>query len=242
MSGLPNEILEVPSIAIDDCWNRIGVAGDASCPELKQHIHCRNCPVYSAAAATLLQRDLPPGHLAAWSRHFAQKKQIEEFDTQSVVIFRISAEWIALPTSVFQEVGELRPIHSLPHRRVETVLGLANVRGELLICVSLGKLLGLEEDTAQERKNLGSAYRRLVVIQHKDWEHTGRDRESLRVAFPADEVHGVHRHHPQELREVPATLAKAAATYTKAMLPWRGMTVGCLDDELIFHTLSRSIA
>ena len=37
--------------AIDDCWNRIGVRGDGSCPELKQYVHCRNCPVYSAGAA-----------------------------------------------------------------------------------------------------------------------------------------------------------------------------------------------
>ncbi len=43
---------KVPEIAIDDCWNRIGVRGDGSCPELKRHIHCRNCPVYSAAAAS----------------------------------------------------------------------------------------------------------------------------------------------------------------------------------------------
>ena len=37
---------------VNDCWNRIGVRGDRSCPELKQYVHCRNCPVYSAGAAT----------------------------------------------------------------------------------------------------------------------------------------------------------------------------------------------
>ena len=30
---------------IDDCWNRIGVRGDASCPKLDDYVHCRNCPV-----------------------------------------------------------------------------------------------------------------------------------------------------------------------------------------------------
>ena len=34
--------------AIDDCWNRIGIHGDKSCPLLSNHIHCRNCAVYSA--------------------------------------------------------------------------------------------------------------------------------------------------------------------------------------------------
>ena len=34
----------------DACWRRIGVAGDRTCPELAQHVHCRNCPVYAGAA------------------------------------------------------------------------------------------------------------------------------------------------------------------------------------------------
>ena len=42
--------------AIDDCWNRIGIHGDNSCPLLIEHIHCRNCAVYSAAATRLLDR------------------------------------------------------------------------------------------------------------------------------------------------------------------------------------------
>ncbi len=42
--------------AIDDCWNRIGIHGDKTCPLLADHIHCRNCAVYSAAATRLLDR------------------------------------------------------------------------------------------------------------------------------------------------------------------------------------------
>ena len=26
---------------IDDCWNRIGVRGDASCARLVEYVHCR---------------------------------------------------------------------------------------------------------------------------------------------------------------------------------------------------------
>ena len=48
---------------LNDCWNKIGVRGDGSCPELERHAHCRNCPVYSAAAAQLLDAELPAGHL-----------------------------------------------------------------------------------------------------------------------------------------------------------------------------------
>ena len=41
---------ETPALGtVDDCWNRIGVSGDRSCPELQAHLHCRNCSVSSSA-------------------------------------------------------------------------------------------------------------------------------------------------------------------------------------------------
>lgn len=220
---------EIPaSIAVHDCWNRIGVVGDASCPELQQYVHCRNCPVYSAAAKVLLHRELPEGYLRDATAHFAQKKSEEEEDAQSVVIFRIGSEWMALPTTIFQEVSDNCPLHSLPHHRGGALLGLANVRGELLLCASLAKLLGIEEDSPS---NQGTASRRMLVIQHKGW----------RLIFPVDEVHGTHRYSHRELKKVPETLSKAETAYTKATLPWRNLTVGCLDEELLFQALNRSV-
>src|SRR6185437_11805294 len=84
--------------AIDDCWNRIGVRGDFSCPKLETYIHCRNCPVHAAAGTVLLDREPQPGHLAEWTRHIAREKPAPEAGAQSVVVFRIGAEWLALPT------------------------------------------------------------------------------------------------------------------------------------------------
>ena len=76
------------------------------------------------------------------------------------------------------------------------------------------------------------AYRRLLVIR----------RDDVRAVCPVDEVHGIHRFHPRELKDVPATVAKATATYSKAVLPWRGHSVGLLDDQLLFYALKRSLA
>jgi len=216
---------------LNDCWNKIGVRGDGSCAELERHVHCRNCPVYSASAAKLLDAELPAGHLDEWTGHFASERQAEEAGTQSVVIFRIGAEWLALPTAVFQEVATLRVVHSLPHRRGGIVLGLANVRGTLLVCVSLSELLGLEK-TAPKKDKAHALPRRLLVIS----------REGRRLVFPVDEVHGIHRGQVRELKDVPATVAKGAATYAKSVLAWRDQTVGCLDDQLLFYTLNRSLA
>lgn len=232
MSDAPDTSTPFARAGLNDCWNKIGVRGDGSCPELERHVHCRNCPVYSASAAKLLDADLPAGHLDEWAGHFSGERKVEEAGTQSVVIFRIGAEWLALPTAVFKEVATLRAVHSLPHRRSGLVLGLANVRGTLLVCVSLGDVLGLEKTVETKKEKARALHRRLLVIS----------REGSRLVFPVDEVHGIHRCQPRELKAVPATVAKATATYTKSVLAWHDKTVGCLDDQLLFYTLNRSLA
>jgi len=218
------------SAIVDDCWNTIGVHGDSACRELKRHIHCRNCPTYTAAASVLLDRDIPPAYLDEWTQHFSQERRAGELDTGAIVVFRIGDEWLGLPAAVFSEFVDTRTVHSLPHRRNGTLLGLTNVRGELLVCVSLAKVLGIAKETQKKRQH--AVYGRLVVIHDQD----------SRIVFPVDEVHGIHRFHPGELTEVPATVAKATATHTKAMLPWENRAIGCLDEQLLFYTLNRSLA
>jgi len=220
------------SIPIDDCWNRIGVWGGKTCPELEKHIHCRNCPVYSAAATQLLDGDLPPGYLDDWTAHVGRERRIEEVETDSVVIFRIGAEWLALPTRVFSEVSEIKTIHSLPHLRRGSVLGLVNIRGELLICVSLSEALGLEAESNPKTASHHAIHRRLLVVRS----------EGARLVFPVDEVYGIHRFGPKGVKAAPATLAKAVAKYTKGILTCQDKLAGWLDDELLFYSLNKGLS
>lgn len=217
-------------VVVDDCWSRIGVSGDGSCPELVRYVHCRNCPVYSAAGAQLLERPMPAEYRRDWAVHFARPKAPQPVGAVSVVLFRIGSEWLALPTSAFQEVAELRRVHSIPHRRKGTLLGLVNVRGELLLCVSLAKMLGLEH--SRNANSERTIYGRWLVAS---WE-------GQRLVFPVDEVHGVHRFEPDHLREPPATLSKSGTSYTRGILPWRDRMALCLDVELLFPALSASFA
>jgi chemotaxis-related protein WspD len=232
MRNLPSDRPSNLVSRIDDCWNKIGVHGDASCLELKQHAHCRNCPTFTAAAISLLEREPPSGYIADWTRHFAQRKQDKEHGTLSAVVFRLEGEWFALPTLAFDEVAEQRPIHSLPHRRNGIVLGLVNVRGELLICVSLGKMLGMRGMKGTAPPNPLREGAQLLIMRN----------ERGRMAFPVDEVQSIHRYHPRELRSVPATVLKAAAAYTTALLPWGDKLVGMLDDQLILRAFNGSVA
>jgi chemotaxis-related protein WspD len=232
MTNLPaNAPTNLAPSPLNDCWNKIGVRGDASCPELKVHFHCRNCPVYSAAAIEILDRDLPPNYLGQWTRHIAKERPTAEGDTQSVVVFRIASEWFALPTSVFKEIVGIRPVHSLPHRRGGVVLGVTNIRGELIVCISLHQILRLDEAAESKKEKSRAASARMLFILH----------EGLRAVCPVDEVFGVHRFHLWELMAVPTTLAKATPTYTKAVLPWRRETVGLLDESLLFYSVNRGL-
>ena len=220
-----------PTSSVASCWNTIGVWGDCSCPELQVHVHCRNCPVYSDAAAALLARPVPAEFAIDRARDFEASKAVDERETQSVVVFRLGPEWFALPTSVVAEVAERRVIHSVPHRR-GIVLGVVNVRGELLLCVSLGRLLGLEPVSEPLPGVSRTDHGRLLVVR----------RDGVRAVLPADEVGGVQRFHPRELKEVPTTVSKAATAHSRAVLSWSGHLVGLLDDHLLFRTLHRSVA
>jgi chemotaxis-related protein WspD len=212
-------------VELRTCWSEIGVHGDGSCAELKKFIHCRNCPVYSNAGAQLLNRPLPIDYRREWTEHFAGRKKTAAPAKISAVLFRLESEWLALATQAFQEVAEQRRVHSLPHRRLGLVIGLVNIRGELLICVSLARLLGLAQ------KSEKGMFERLLVV---NWEGS-------RVVFPVNEVHGIVRFEAQHLKDPPATVAKSSGSFTQGILPWQGRAVGFLNAGVLFPMLDRSL-
>jgi chemotaxis-related protein WspD len=212
-------------LRLEGCWSNSGVYGDGSCIELQKFVHCRNCPVYSAAGVRLIDRPLPPNYRQEWSQHFAKERRFPETGNASVILFRIQEEWLALPTHSFQEVAEKRPIHSLPHLNEKFVLGLANVRGELVICISIGHLLQLDHMASPQL--LRASYHRLLVVQS----------ETTRLAFPVDEVHGPHRFHSHELKSLPSTFPRDNSGYARGVISWQERTAGLLDPRLVFSSL-----
>ena len=221
------------------CWSEAGVWGRGDCPELVRHIHCRNCPSYSAAAVRMLDSEVPAGFQDEWTAHYARPKTVVPTDTRSVTIFRVNAEWMAIEVESLIEVIERRPVHSLPHTRSPFLKGVVNVRGQLLLCVSLTKMLNLAERSEAEKMK-HTTFERMLVI----------DSEGGRVVFPVSEVFGLWRFAASELRDVPATVSRADAHFTKAVLPWRNIrrasdnssfefvSVGLLDEKLLFQNIN----
>jgi len=215
--------------SIDPCWNRIGVSGNGSCPELATHVHCRNCPVFCSAGRELLDCQAPEEYVSEWTNFLAQEKEDLSAGKESAVIFRLGPEWLALPVQLFKEVTPVRVIHRLPHRSNSILLGIVNIRGEIRLCVSLKGVLGID-DEPEEPDGGSRIYKRMAVVE-KERDHW---------VIPIDEIHGIHRYNHAELRKVPVTIAKAAVKFTSGMLPWQGKSVGFLDDELLFYSLRRS--
>ena len=224
---------------LHDCWNRIGVRGDRSCPELLQCVHCRNCPVFSAAARTLLDAPMLADSQSLATDHFARPAQTAteyagSAETLSVIVFRVHAEWLAIRTAACLEIADLRPIHPLPHHRDGAVLGLANVRGGLLVCISLAAILGVapQPETSSRQSGRISVAQRLLVTRA----------ERGAVVFPVDEVYGVERFRARDRREIPATVAHdARASCTQALLSLADKTIGLLDERRLFESVERKL-
>jgi chemotaxis-related protein WspD len=205
-----------------ECWNRVGVRGDRSCPELPKVGHCHNCPVFADAGRQFLNISSPEGYLEEWTERLAAPLQEALADLLSVLVFRLGEEWLALPVRALVEVGMPRPVHRVPHRG-GALAGLVNVRGELHLCARLGHLLGIDASEAGEAPRSA----RLLVVR--------RDGEAW--AFLVDEVDQVHRVPAGELTAVPATVARAAARLTAGVFTLGGRAVGCLDEARLFEAL-----
>lgn len=212
--------------AIDDCWNRIGIRGDKSCPLLIEHIHCRNCAVYAEAAVRLLDR-YSLGQQDAVALPFNEIRNPAQ--SRSLLVFRLGDEWLALATRCLVEVAPVQTVHSLPHQRSRTLLGVANVRGALVACLTLGELLGIDADS-----RIASTARvtpRMLILAA----------ENGAVVVPVDEVDAIHRIEVSELDAGHLPDAAANVRFTHTVIPFKGRSLRVLDEALLMAAISRSL-
>lgn len=218
----------LPVVAGNPCWQAVGVWGDRSCPELKKHTHCHNCPVFAAAGRRFLDAPSPDGYLDEWTARLAEPVRRTAEGVIGALVFRLGEEWLALPVGVLVEVTVPRRPHRIPHRG-GLLAGMVNVRGELHLCVRLDLLLGIDRPAADRPK--GTARPRMVVIR----------RDADRWAFAADDVDLVRRVATADLVTAPPTLARAAARVTRGVVHRDGRAIGLLDETRLFETLRERV-
>ncbi len=226
-------MITLPVTAQGDCWNRIGVSGDRSCPELATVVHCHNCPVFTAAGRRFLDSQPPDGYLEEWTARLAENKDDEVAEVRGVVLFRLGGEWLALPASALHEVISVRPIHRIPFHG-GLLAGVVNVRGELHLAIRMDHLLGITHSAETDDGSppaTGKTIPRLLVA--------GRDAETW--VFRVDHVDRVYRLAMQSLTPVPPTLGRAASRFTRGVFRWKERAVGLLDEGRLLEAVRTSV-
>lgn len=209
---------------VDDCWNQIGTwaAQSQRCPRLPTVGHCGNCDVYRSAGRELLKREAPAGYLAEW-REFLARPVLRSSATAAFYLYLNAGERIVgIQTRTLEQVANASVIRRLPHNRSRVLQGVANVRGEVLPCISLNALLA--EGAALTSSVAEPAYKKMVVATFG----------AHRWILPAVDVLGLHRHEQSDF----VTVDKHASPILLGSIGWQGKTVDVLDVAAVSESLS----
>jgi len=240
-----NNELAFPLPVVDDCWNRIGVRGDHSCPELAAVIHCHNCPVFARAGQRLFDRPPPPECLDEWTARLANPEIEETGDVLALIVFRVGPEWLAFDVQAMVEVAEPRRYHRVPHRRDRVLLGIANIRGELQLCLSMRDLLGIQADEPPGLSRRSSGDQGASAPEGNSAGRTGwllvTEHEGRRWALAVDEVAGVWRVPRAAVGNAPATVTGSQSSAARGVFVREDKRVGCLDADQLFDMIRRRL-
>lgn len=187
-----------------------------------------NGPEAASAAERLLEREAPPGYLAAWARALANPPDAARTADVAAAVFRLGEERFALDASFVREAHAPRAVHRVPGRTNEIFRGLVALRGEIHLCADLHGLLGCTRTPEGSTR----VPPRMVVV--------ARGGETW--AFEADEVSDVRRYDPARVAPAQVTVAKAAVRFTEGLVDLGDGPVAVLSAERLFAGLARSLS
>ncbi|RMH61553.1 MAG: hypothetical protein D6678_02920 [Zetaproteobacteria bacterium] len=196
------------------CWRREGVWGERSCDRLAGLRHCRHCPVFHQAGQEVLNRELDASEVRRRTEDVARPLDVRLVGGESLLVFRLGAAWLGLHAAACARVEGMVALHPVPHMRDTLLLGLANARGVVCLCLDLARMLGLRADPGDARG------RRLVRLRWAPGD----------LAFVADEIAGMQRFHASALEGLPDTLSDEQRRWLRGTYHWRGQHIAVLDD------------
>ena len=188
----------------------------------------------TTASLQLLHRAIPVDYRAEQTAQVADPIQVRDRHALTrVLIFRLAQEWLALSASICQQI--LLPVksHILPHRSNHTLLGVVNIRGQLLLKVSLREVLGLPSSASTATDDAAVIKSRMVVVE-KAWEGKATDV----WVFEVDELHGIEALSTEAIQPTAAGIAAGSAC-TISTFDWNQQQVSLLDDAKLFHALRK---
>lgn len=146
-----------------------------------------------------------------------------------LIAFRAGTRWLAVGAAQVREIARVMTAHRVPHRRDPRFLGLVNVRGELVPCIDIQAVLGMDlspGDTPVTRG--GHTWRRTMLLEQ----------EGQAVAFHVDEVDALHQVQDQSLRPLLPDETAAAGRLTQAMVDLPAGPTALIDPDLFWYAVN----
>jgi chemotaxis-related protein WspD len=209
---------------IEKCWMKIGVFGSGECELLQEYSHCRHCSEYSLKSRAIFDRKIPEEFKEEWTKYFnqARKKNVDE--TVSLVVFKVGNEWFALKTDFFREAVAFNAIHRIPSRTNDYFIGITNIHGELVMCISMTGLLGMDHPE-------NSQYKSLIVMNY----------ENTTLALPVSEYLGVVNAAIKDFENAPISIKKNNASLTSKVFKINEKQVGMIDAEKFIELVQKKL-
>lgn len=177
----------------------------------------------------LLSREPEEEYLEEWRRILkTEKRKDEDVYQNSVIVFRLRDDWYALSTAYILQIQNIQPIHRIPHRTNEILLGIVNFNGQLALAISLHNLLKKKQTTSSAE----NSSQRLMVIK----------KEQEMWIFPVDEVFGFHYFNFDKIENLPVTITESSVNFLQGIIEFRQTKVGYLDAEFLFFCLKKEIS
>jgi purine-binding chemotaxis protein CheW len=152
------------------------------------------------------------------NRARALAKEPEKADANlqflEIIEFRLASETYGVESKYIREIYPLKDLTPLPGTP-SFVLGLANVRGQILSVIDLKKFFNLPE------KGLGEL-NKIIIVRN----------ETMEFGILADAIIGARRIMPGDIQESPPTIPGIGAEYLKGITKER---LAVLDMEKILN-------
>jgi len=170
------------------------------------------------ALLRLLDRPVSAGDLRSAADDAALPADTGERGRIGIVLFGLEGETLALPANFVRRVTPFAPAVRIPHRSSGVLRGVCNVRGELVLCADLRRLLGLAPRETED----SDALRTMVIGP-----------ASASWAFEVDALHGIGRINPDALAAAPLTVEHSLGAFVIGLTEVEGRAVTVLDGERI---------
>jgi chemotaxis signal transduction protein len=189
--------------------------------------------IAESAIQRLLDRPLSPSDLAAGAEWAARDADVRDRQTLGLLLFKVNDETAAVPAGLLRRVTPWSRPTPVPHRATGLLRGICNIRGELVLCADLRRVLRLAPRTdAPEQGGGAGDPRRMVVIGPADapW------------VFEVDSLVGFERIAAASIKPPPVTVEYSLGAFTSGIAVVRSDRVTVLDGERLLTGFKAGLA